>query len=107
MRVREHQAGQVAPLGLDEAQIGQNYIDTWIVFALGEGDAEVYHQPLLIVGGAEAVEIAIHADLADAAERHEHQFLAQWPSRSVLVRRHQPASPEAAAAIATSPNVTV
>ena len=41
-----------------------------------EGDAHVDDEPLAVVGRAIAVEIEVHADLAHAAKRHEHEL---WP----------------------------
>ena len=45
----------------------------------GEGDAEIDDDPGAVVGRAVAVEAEIHADLADAAERQEDQFVATRP----------------------------
>ena len=103
VRVGQHEAGERAALLLDEAQVGQDHVDAGVVLALREGDAEIDHQPLARIGGPKAVEIAVHADLADAAERHEHELagrgfvalvhghpLASSCARSV---RHASASP--------------
>src|SRR5262249_1656544 len=104
VRMREHEACQIGPLLLDEAQIGQDDIDVGVVLTLGEGDAEIDHQPLARGGGAEAVEIAVHADLADAAERHEDKLVSNGRVARAL---HQPRSWGAARANVTSPNVSL
>ncbi len=39
-----------------------------------EGDADIDDDPLARARRAEAVEREVHADLADAAERHEDEF---------------------------------
>ena len=59
----------LAPLG-DELGIGRHDIDAGQAL-VGEGDAEVDHQPL----AAEAVEIEVHADLAGPAQRQEDQLV--------------------------------
>jgi hypothetical protein len=43
VRVRQHEPGEACPLLLDEAQVGQDHVDAWIVFSFGKGDAEVDH----------------------------------------------------------------
>ena len=96
VRVGQHQAGKCAALLLDEAQVGQDHVDAGVVLALREGDAEIDHQPLARIGGPKAVEIAVHADLADAAERHEHElagrgFVALAHGRSPITRAPPPA----------------
>ena len=103
MRMGQDEAGEVRPLLLDEAQVGQDDVDAGVVLALGEGDAEIDHQPLARVGGPEAVEIAVHADLADAAERHEHELAR----RGALRVGHQPRSSGAMRASVTSPKVSL
>ena len=71
-----HDAGEVGAVLLDEAHVGEDHVDAGIVLALGEGDAAVDHQPLARVGRPEAVEVGVHADLAEAAQRHEYELVA-------------------------------
>ena len=76
VRVGQHEADEVFPLLLDEAQIRQHDVDARLAL-VRKGDAEVDHQPLARVRRTEAVEIDVHADLAEAAERHEHEFVCR------------------------------
>ena len=61
-----------------------------------EGDAEIDHQPLAIARRPEAIERAIHADFAEAAERREHELRCRRSSRIGL----SSAAPRAASASA-------
>ena len=45
VRMRQHEADDVAALLLGEAEVGQDEVDARRVVALGEGDAAVDHQP--------------------------------------------------------------
>src|SRR3989304_129010 len=47
----------------------------------GERHAEIDRQPAALVLGAEPVDRQVHADLADAAERREHQVLLRFTLR--------------------------
>ena len=58
---------------LDKAEIGHDEINAGQLLA-GKGDAEVDHQPLARACGPIAVKGAIHADLAQAAERREYKL---------------------------------
>ena len=73
VRVGDDDADEVLPQPLDEADVGQDEIDPGQVVA-GERDAEIDHQPLARARRPVAVERAIHADLAEASERREHQL---------------------------------
>ncbi len=73
MGVSEQQALQVRALLLEEADVGQDDIDARLRVAT-EGDAQVDDQPLAVARRAIAVEIAVHADLTDAANGHEHEI---------------------------------
>ncbi len=75
MRVGDDDADEILLRLLDEAEIRHDEIDARQLVA-GEGDAEVDHQPLAGVRRPIAVERAIHADLAQAAERGEHELVA-------------------------------
>ena len=48
-----------------------------------EGYAEIDHQPGARPGRTEAIEIDVHADLAETAERHEYEFVWSGISRSL------------------------
>ena len=81
MRVGEHQAGEVFALLHQIADVGQDQIDARQMLFRGERHAEIDRQPLAVALVAQAVDRQVHADLADAAERREHQFLlalAPW-----------------------------
>ena len=73
VRVREHDAGKVSPLLLEETNVGEDEIDAGQVVA-GEGDAEIHRHPGAPALVAEAVDGEIHPDLADAAERRKDEF---------------------------------
>ena len=76
VRVRDDDAGEVGAVLLDEAHVGEDDVDAGVVLAFGEGDAAIDHQPAARILRPEAVEIGVHADLAEAAERQEHEFIA-------------------------------
>src|SRR5262249_19965114 len=103
MRMREHEARQIGTLLLDEAQIRQNDVDAGIVLAFWEGNAEIDHQPFSRLGRPKPVEAAIHAELADAAERHEYKLVI---AGRIATGLHQPRSCKVAPASVTSPNVS-
>ena len=73
MPVGQDDPGKAVPLLLDELEIGKDEVDARII-GIGEGQAEVDHQPLAL----RAVEIDVHADLARPAERAEKQFFAWY-----------------------------
>ena len=82
VRVGEHDAGDVAAL-LDEiADVGQDQIDAGQVLLLRKRHADVDHQPGAAALVAEPVDRQIHADLADAAERREHELALRSGHRS-------------------------
>ena len=69
-----------------EADVRHDEVDAGQVVA-GEGDAEVDREPVLAALRAEAVERQIHADLADAAERREDEFVLCERSSAQSVHR--------------------
>ncbi len=73
MRVGQQQAGDVVPLLLDEADVGQDDVDAGLGLA-AEGHAHIDDQPLARAVAPVAVEIQVHADLAHAAERQEDEI---------------------------------
>ena len=75
MGMGEHDAGEVLALLFEEADVGQDQVDARQMLLRRERDAAIDRQPLPAALVAEAVDREIHADLADAAERREHQFL--------------------------------
>ena len=70
---------------LDEAEIGHDQIDAGQVLA-GKRHPKVDHQPLTRVSGPVAVKRTIHADLAQAAERGEHELAVVRHLGSALPR---------------------
>ena len=60
----QHEAEQVVLHPLDEADVGHHHVDAGSRI-VAEGDAALDHDPLALA----AVEVAVHADLARAAER--------------------------------------
>ncbi len=76
VRVGEHDTGEARAFFGDEAHVGQDHVDAGIELPLWKGDAEVDHEPRAAVFRADAVKVAVHADLADAAERQEDQLFS-------------------------------
>jgi len=74
MRMRDEHAEQIVLLADGEADIRQDKIDAGKIGA-GEGNAAIDHDPLAILHRTKAVECEIHADLADAAQWQEYQFV--------------------------------
>src|SRR5690606_12898456 len=72
VRVGDDDADEVLPLLLEEADVGEDEIDTRHILAR-EGDAAVDEQPLAPARRPEAVETGVHADLAETAERYEYE----------------------------------
>lgn len=72
MGMGEDEADDVVALFFKEADIRKNDIDAGFVLA-AEGDAHVDDQPRIRPFPAIAVQIEVHADLADAAERYEDE----------------------------------
>src|SRR6202790_4230984 len=87
MGVGEHQSDQVLALLFEKADVGHDQIDAGQMLFLAEGDAEIDREPAALVAVAEAIDRQVHADLADAAERREGQFIRT---------RHQTAPADAA-----------
>src|ERR1700733_4676307 len=75
VRVSDDDPDQILLCLLDKSQIRHNEIDAGHVLAR-KGDAKVNHQPLASVRRPIAVKRAIHADLAQAAKRGEHELIA-------------------------------
>src|SRR5712691_1173306 len=75
--VGEHDALEVLPLGLEKADVGHDQVDAGN-FRVGEGHAHVDAEPFAPAAGAEPIEREVHADLADAAERHEQKLVVAW-----------------------------
>ena len=73
MRMGEHDAVEARLFRGDEADVGKHHIDAGVRL-LAELDAEIDHQPVPVIGGARAIAIAVHADLARAAQRQEDEF---------------------------------
>src|SRR5262249_21235603 len=74
MRVREHDADEVAALLDQEPDVGKDEIDPGQQVLASERHAEVDGEPGPAALGARAVDREIHPDLADAAERREHEL---------------------------------
>jgi hypothetical protein len=92
--VGDEDAQQIVALLLDEAQVRVDEIDAGQVLLAAEAHAEVDQNPLPVRLRPVAVEGRVHADLAEAAERHEDEF--------VLGRRHidqDPLGPELSSAV--------
>jgi hypothetical protein len=77
MRVRKHDAEEIAALLHQIADIRKNEIDAGQILAT-KGDAEVDGDPLPASLIADAVEAEIHTDLAHSTERREDEFVARF-----------------------------
>src|SRR6185437_13491818 len=75
VRMREHQAGDIFALLHQIADVGQDQVDARQLLFAGKRHAEVDREPGARAPVAEPVDRQVHADLADAAERREHEFL--------------------------------
>ena len=75
VRVADHDARELVLALQQVADIGQDAIDSGQIVSEAEGDADVDCKPLPIAPVPVAVEGEVHADLADAAERHEDEFV--------------------------------
>jgi hypothetical protein len=73
--VREHETEDVATLLHEKADVGQDEIDARQLLLGGKGDAAIDDDPLPAPLVAEAIDREVHPDLADAAERREHEFI--------------------------------
>src|SRR5262249_9653549 len=74
MRVRKHDAENVAALLDEEAHIRQDEINARQIVAR-KRNPEVDGNPLPLALAAKPVEGEVHADFARAAERREHKLL--------------------------------
>ena len=87
VRMRQHETNQILPFLFEKADVGHDGIDARQMLLVTKGHAEVDREPGALMAVAEAVDRQVHADLADAAERRECQFIRS---------RHQAAPLEAA-----------
>src|ERR1700674_1128512 len=71
--VREHDAGEIAALLDQEADVRQDEIDPGQVL-VSERDAEIDRDPGPAASGTQAVNREVHPDFADAPERREHEL---------------------------------
>src|SRR5207244_650238 len=100
MCVGEDDPGERLTLVLDEGWVGKHHVDAGLGF-IAELDPQVDHQPFARLGITGAIEIAVHPDLAGAAEREEDKLaLLRGISGGVHVLRSRKAS---ISANATSP----
>ena len=74
VRVGNDDADKIVPHLLDEGRVRHDDVDASLLRPR-KGNAAVDHQPLFLTGGPETVEPHVHADLAQAAKRHENQLL--------------------------------
>jgi hypothetical protein len=74
VRVRQHQAYNIAALLDQIADIGENELNAGEIIA-SEGNAEIDRKPPPVLLLAESVKREIHADLADPAERRENELI--------------------------------
>jgi hypothetical protein len=72
MGVGQKEAGDVVALFLEKPDIRQDDVDARLELA-AESHAHIDDQPGVSAATAIAVEIEIHADLADAAKGHEDE----------------------------------
>src|SRR6185312_10126221 len=85
------------------ADVRQDQVDAGQMILGGKGDADVDRQPLPLVRRAVAVDRQVHANLADAAERREYEFLRRSGHQSVTPN---PNTSPAPTAVSPPPSVT-
>ena len=96
MRVGDDDPDQILLRLFDEVEIRHDEIDAGQVLAR-EADAKVDHQPPARIRRPVAVKGAIHANLAQAAERDEHELIVVRHRGSAFRPREKPTRPPAAA----------
>ncbi len=73
MRMGENKADEAGAIVRNESQVGQDNVDSRLgLFA--ELDAEIHQKPLTVARRSETIGVAVHPDLAHAAQRHQHEF---------------------------------
>ena len=75
VRMGQHDAGKMLALLNNVRDIGQDQVDTRQIVAR-KCNTKIDGQPGLAAWRAQTIQREIHADLADAAERRKHQFVA-------------------------------
>ena len=85
VRMGDEDAEQVLALLLDEAQVRIDEVDAGQMLLAAEAHAAIDQDPLPARVRPEAVERGVHADLAEAAEGNEDQFVLGMPSDRDLV----------------------
>ena len=83
MRMSNDEAHQIAPHLFDEADIRNDEVYPWEIGAR-EGYAAIDHQPFDAPFAAEAIKSEVHADLAEASERHKDELVTS------IVHLHKP-----------------
>ena len=73
MAVGQHQAEQTVAALFDELNIGDDDVDAGH-HVVAEGDAEVDHDPVMIVRRPVTIEIDVHPNLLGAAEGDEQKL---------------------------------
>ena len=71
VRMRDDDAGKLVALGLNEPQIGKYDVDAGLGLSR-KCDPQIDHDPLTIIRRADAIEIDIHPDFAEAAQGNEY-----------------------------------
>src|SRR6516165_2689112 len=75
MGMRQHEPDQVLPFLLEKADVGHDRLDARQMLLVAKGHSEIDGKPKPPGAIAEAVDRQVHADLADATERRECQFV--------------------------------
>src|SRR6516162_10556116 len=75
MGMRQHEPDQVLPFLLEKADVGHDRLDPRQMLLVAKGYPEIDGEPKALMAVAEAVDRQVHADLADATERRECQFV--------------------------------
>src|SRR5690606_3329821 len=102
--VGEDDTGERAALFLDEAKVRQYDLDAGLVL-LGEGQAEVDHQPAPVVLRPDAVKVNIESDLAETTKAQKDDLVLDRPPAGACLPhlRHCRSFPAAVAPNVTSP----
>ena len=84
VRVGDDDAAEVLPLRLEKPDVGQDQVDARQMLLRRERHADIDGEPLAPVLGPQPVNRQVHADLADAAERREYEFLLSRAPSTLL-----------------------
>jgi hypothetical protein len=75
MGMRQHKPNQVPSFLLEKADVGHDRLDTRQMLLIAKGHTKIDGEPGALMAVAQAIDRQVHADLANATERREGQFV--------------------------------